>query len=221
MTITTDNKFAQIPEWVIDSEISDGALRLYAVLLRYADYRSGEAFPARKTLAVRLRKTDRSIDTYTKELVEIGALVVTKRFLDADRKRPTSNKYTVITANPNYVAPPSEETFAPPGEVDFSLTIPSINDTHLNAPASRRKPRRALPTDWSPNTHHQQTAQKRNLDLTREAQAFRNHAESVDRRLADWDKGFDNWLLKAHPANRQPPWKVDNSLNPFDRSNYG
>ena len=131
MTITTDNKFAPVPEWVIDSDITDGALRLYAVLLRYADYKDGSAYPARKTLAARLRKTDRSIDAYTKELVDIGALIVTHRFIDGDRKRPTSNRYTVITRDPKFISPPSEENLAPPGEGGFALTIPTVNDLSL------------------------------------------------------------------------------------------
>lgn len=138
--VATDNQFSQVPEWVIRAEISDGAFRLYALLLRYAHYQKKTAFPARKRLAEDLRKSDRSIDSYIKELVSIRALYVTRRYLDEKKKVQTSNLYTVVTADPQFVAPPSEAVFAgagevgfaPPSEADFALTIPTINDTQVN-----------------------------------------------------------------------------------------
>jgi hypothetical protein len=66
--------FAIIPEWVLDSPISDRALRLYAVLRRYADEETGRCFPARRTLADRLRCSIDSVDRATGELIEHGAI---------------------------------------------------------------------------------------------------------------------------------------------------
>jgi hypothetical protein len=53
--IRVDRRFAIIDEWVLDLDISDRALRLYACLLRYADKDTHKAFPSRKTLSERLR----------------------------------------------------------------------------------------------------------------------------------------------------------------------
>lgn len=100
---------------------------------------------------------------------------------------------------------------------DHPLT-PSSNPQSNSA--SRRKPSRPIPEDWSPLDRHREKAREKHLDLNVQAEAFTNHALANDRRCVNWDRAFDNWLLKAHPSNQQPPWKVDNSLNPFDRSNY-
>ena len=71
--------FSIVPEWLIVAPISHGAVRLYALLARYADYTTGEAFPSRTTLASRLRITTDPIDRFIKELTSIGALEVVKR----------------------------------------------------------------------------------------------------------------------------------------------
>lgn len=73
-TITTDRRFAIIDEWILDANISDKAVRLYGILARYADYKTHKAYPARQTLADRLRCSTRSIDRAVLELIEIGAL---------------------------------------------------------------------------------------------------------------------------------------------------
>lgn len=103
--IVTDNHFSVIPHWVIFSGISDGALRLYAILQKYADNSTGKAFPSRATLAKDTHKSPDSVDRYIKELRDLGALKVTQR-----RKSGTkvcySNLYTVITANPNVAEVP-------------------------------------------------------------------------------------------------------------------
>lgn len=63
----------------------------------------------------------------------------------------------------------------------------------------RKRPAHAIPDDWKPTVKHQEYASQNNLDLSTEAFRFRNHAESVDRRLSNWNAGFTNWLSKAKP----------------------
>lgn len=70
--------FAIVPEWVLDAEVSDRAVRLYALLWRYAD-RSGRSWPSRKALADRLRCSRDTVDRAIRELVEIEALAVEAR----------------------------------------------------------------------------------------------------------------------------------------------
>lgn len=65
---------------------------------------------------------------------------------------------------------------------------------------SRKKPRRSLPDGWAPTEEHSRYASERGLDLHREAEAFRAHAEANDRRVANWNAAFRQWLIKAHPA---------------------
>lgn len=97
--IVTDNRFSVVPHWVIFSNISDGALRLYSVLQTYADNKTGRAFPSRATLANDMHKSVRSVDGYLKELEAVGAMKVTRR-RKAGTKICYSNLYTVVTANP-------------------------------------------------------------------------------------------------------------------------
>ncbi len=66
--LTVDEYYAPVPEWVLDAPISDCALRLYAVLLRYG-HTSGARIPSRATLAHRLHKT--SVDTVDRALREL------------------------------------------------------------------------------------------------------------------------------------------------------
>ncbi len=83
--LVVEDRFAIVPEWLLDAEIGDAAVRLYAVLLRYGQS-SGARMPSWATLARRLRKksTD-SVDRAIKELTGIGAVRVEHRYDGAQR----------------------------------------------------------------------------------------------------------------------------------------
>lgn len=85
--------FALVPEWVLDDDISDRALRLYCVLARYAD-RQGVSWPSRRTLASRLRCSVDSVDRAVKELVIAQALDVAGQFTADGDQGP--NNYRVL-----------------------------------------------------------------------------------------------------------------------------
>ena len=102
--LASDNKWAQIPEWVINLDISHTAFRLYAVLARYADNVTGEAFPARDTLANRLSCSVKTIDRAVLDLVEHGAVE------KVNRGRYQSATYTVITAMPQVSSVSGDES---------------------------------------------------------------------------------------------------------------
>lgn len=73
--ITTDLRFSIVPNWVLESDISDRAVRVYALLARYADNDTLEAFPRRELLAERARCHKKSIDRAIDELEACGAVV--------------------------------------------------------------------------------------------------------------------------------------------------
>ena len=92
--LDVDARFAIVPEWVLDAPISDCAVRLYAVLLRYGQT-SGARMPGRSTLARRLRKQSvDTVDRAMKELVGLGAVAVEHR---RDGTRQLTNRYLVRT----------------------------------------------------------------------------------------------------------------------------
>lgn len=118
--------FSIVPEWVTTAEISNGAVRLYALLARYADYATGEAWPSRSTLARRLRMSTDSVDRLSKELQELGAIEVVKRH---NGKKWKSNLYVVKRVPPTSVvsgridtASDGRKDTATPGRMDAAGT---------------------------------------------------------------------------------------------------
>ena len=89
--------FAIIPEWVIHADISSNAVRLYAVLNRFANSQ-GRAWPSRKTLADLMRTSTATVDRAKDELVAIAALTVEHRTGPAGD--PSSNLYILHTSSP-------------------------------------------------------------------------------------------------------------------------
>jgi DNA-binding transcriptional regulator YhcF (GntR family) len=92
--LSSEIKFAIMPDWVIELDISHTAFKLYAVLARYADNVTHQAFPSLETLADRLGCTERTIRRAVDELVAKGA--ITKH----NRGRYNSSLYTVMTTPP-------------------------------------------------------------------------------------------------------------------------
>lgn len=121
--------FAVIPEWVLDLPVSASAIRVYCCLRRYADNKSGECWPSRRTLAMRSRISIATVDRALKELVEHGAILQRKRKNDAGDW--TSNLYTVL-ALPIGVATnlalPHTRIAATGKRKDVAVTRPNLND---------------------------------------------------------------------------------------------
>ena len=90
----SENKFAIMPEWVIELDVSHTAFRLYAVLARYADNVTHQAFPSLDTLAERLSCSEKTVRRAIEDLVKHGA--ITKH----NRGRYNSNLYTVMVSPP-------------------------------------------------------------------------------------------------------------------------
>jgi len=95
--LVVEERFAIVPEWLLDADVGDCAVRLYAVLLRYGNS-SGARMPGRATLARRLRKksTD-TVDRAMRELVAVGAVRVEHRYCGRQR---LTNRYHVRTSRP-------------------------------------------------------------------------------------------------------------------------
>lgn len=92
-SLTTDIRFSIVPEWVLDAKISDRALRVYAVLARYADNDTLQAFPGRATIAERVRCSVKSVDRALEELISVGAIEKEHRVKDGVYQ---SSLFTVI-----------------------------------------------------------------------------------------------------------------------------
>ena len=97
--IQADNYYSIVPEWVIDLPISAQAVRLYALLNRYADKESGECFPSIKTLSKRMHTSVSTVKRALAELKNTGAITSVARY-DSRTGEQTSNLYTVIRVKP-------------------------------------------------------------------------------------------------------------------------
>jgi len=131
--IIASEYFAIVPEAVLYANISDRAVRLYAVLRRYADDKTNMCYPSRSTLANRLYTSTRSIDRAMDELVVLGAISKQMRKLE-NNEGYTSNMYTlnVIIAPPSAnVRHPSANTPDPSAHV-ANKTKP-IKQSHINS----------------------------------------------------------------------------------------
>lgn len=104
------SRFAVTPEWVLDADISDRAVRLYGVISRYGSS-SRAKFPSRGALAERLRCSLDSIDRAMKELVDIEALAVIPRQREDGGR--SSNEYRLYTDPPAWRTPQDSDTPSP------------------------------------------------------------------------------------------------------------
>jgi DNA-binding Lrp family transcriptional regulator len=89
--------FAIVPEWLLDAGVSGNAVKLYAILARYADT-VGKATPKRRTLATRMGVSVDTVDRVLRELEMSGAIKREARF-ESDEysgaSRQTTNEITV------------------------------------------------------------------------------------------------------------------------------
>jgi ribosomal protein S10 len=104
--ISSSDYFAIVPEYVLFSSVSPNAVRLFAVLNRYANKR-GQAWPSRKTLAQLIDVSVATIDRAKDELVELGALTVENR--QGPNGDPTTNIYTLVMSSPMRKGTPTRE----------------------------------------------------------------------------------------------------------------
>ena len=78
-TLAADSTFSVVPTWVLDAAVSASAVRLYAVLARYANS-AGTCWPSRRTLAARMQvRSADTVDRALRELVAVGAVTVQHR----------------------------------------------------------------------------------------------------------------------------------------------
>lgn len=95
--------------------------------------------------------------------------------------------------------------FGPGLGVGLPRVSGSPTSTSTSTSSSRRSPEKPIPDSWEPNEKHRAAAREKNLDVEKTAEAFRNHAQTHDRRCRDWNAAFRNWILKAAPHQDSAP----------------
>ena len=99
MQIVSEFYFSIIPEWLISSQVSDNALRVYSALYRFADKEKGTCYPSVATIGKKCNKSPSSVKRGLRELKLIGAIEVKERYIED--KGQTSNLY-ILKLNPAF-----------------------------------------------------------------------------------------------------------------------
>lgn len=128
-------------------------------------------------------------------------------------QQPTQNSNTQVARG--IVRPESEPDSkrTPEGIRGLSVSVsesvssppiaPPLDDSEVPRNGVRRKRRATkLGNDWTPTDEHAKRAADSGLDLQREVAKFRAHAEANDRRQANWNSAFTQWLLHAEEYRR-------------------
>ena len=135
-------RFAIVPEWVIDAPVSDGAFRLYSLLLRYGNS-TGCRMPSRPTLARRLRRSVDAVDRSMRQLTEAGIVRVEHR---RSGEQFLSNRYHVRTT-----APVRTATIEEGGRVSAATLEPPAQGGRIFAATPGRTSAARVAADVRPN----------------------------------------------------------------------
>jgi len=195
-----DNRFAIIPEWVIALDISHTAFRLYAVLARYADNITHQAFPARATLAQRLQCSEKTVDRAVEDLVAHGAIQ------KQSRGRYASALYTVMTAAPGETQMSTEQTEMSSEQTDLSFR--SDKNDHLtrttelepdNYIEKKSKKATSIPDRFALSDSLREAMMGRHpsLDLDEQVDAFVDFHTAKGSVFKSWDAAFRTWCRNA------------------------
>ena len=110
--LTVEQRFAVVPEWMLDSTVSGTAFRLYADLARYGNT-SGVRMPGRALLARRLHRSVDTVDRAVKKLTAAGILSVEHRTQAGRTDQPLppthSRPRRRLRAGPHRCGPPPRE----------------------------------------------------------------------------------------------------------------
>lgn len=111
-TVSADVRWGAVPLWLLESDVSSHAIRIFALLHgRWAD-KENQAWPSRKTIADLIHASVDTVDRAIEQLVDAGAVTVEHR--DDDQGDPTSNRYTLrfLPLGSRTLAPTSSRTLA-------------------------------------------------------------------------------------------------------------
>lgn len=82
---------------------------------------------------------------------------------------------------------------------DLFPAFENTSPTEKEEKKPRKKPATTIPDSWAPTEEHAKRARAKNLKVEELAEHFRLHAETHDRRAANWNSAFTMWISKAEP----------------------
>jgi hypothetical protein len=184
-----EDRFAIVPEWLLDADVSDTAIRLYAVLLRYGQT-SGARMPGRATLARRLhKKSTDSVDRAMREPVEIGAVHVQHRY--AGGQRLTNLYHLKAVRGPSSTEGGSRKSAATPGQDPEGLSVAGEGGGRTDAARGSRNAAAGVAAHLRPNPEHltETTTSSPTEDAERDC-----HVAEADGQVNPWRQEEDRFI---------------------------
>ena len=199
--INADLRFSIIPEWLLDSDLSDRAIRVYSVLARYADNETLQAYPSRDTLAQRCHCHWRSVDRAIDELVRLGAITKTHRkngdsyqsnLYTLRRVLPTQSGGTDTTVR-GVVTPQSVGTDT---GGNLTRTTELEPDNYIE---KKSKKATSIPDRFALSDSLREAIMVRHpsLDLDEQVDAFVDFHTAKGSVFKSWDAAFRTWCRNA------------------------
>lgn len=136
-----------------------------------------------------------------------------EQFTENDPPRGTENGEQLPEPFAGQNSAVSPETPSDPGS-GFKLGAEGSGSPELpvktRSPGGRAGRKTRLPVDWRPTEEHRVRASELGLNLAREADKFRLHAEATGRLMVSWNAAFSMWLSNAdryasEPGKRRGP----------------
>lgn len=222
--------YSALPHAVLFSDLSAGAVRLYAVMQAHW-WQSGECFAGHATLAAEMRCSDSQLRRYIGELVGTGAITARRAgHGQAKVYRPsqpfTGGRLDDLNRSPAALQPSTGERLdglnRSPVDVPYKKTgVKTVKDVQATtlldaanaapAPPKASRDRRAtrLPDDWLLTDAHRAFSEKHGFDAARaqlEAEKFCDHHRARGTRMLDWMAAWRTWIRNAvtFDARRSP-----------------
>lgn len=117
-----------------------------------------------------------------------GSESVPNRFENRSLKtaQKTGNPSDLVSPPHPHPHPVSKDTEG----ADSAESLPAPTQT-------RKKPLRSFPANWEPKDSHRVKAQELGLDISWEAEQFKDKSIAKDSKYSDWDRAFFTWLRNS------------------------
>ena len=168
----------------------------------------GYAWPPQSTIASALNINEKSVRRAVKELGDYFDINRAGRANEYRPRTPDNLSAIELSTPDNLSTTPDNLSKIPDKNDPPSLEILSnpLIESHESKKeeseegrkAGRRKPKRPLPDNWTPSVATMDKAKGlglSDLDISRQLEMFRNHAQQNDRRCVNWDAAADNWMI--------------------------
>lgn len=213
----------QASEWAARQVVGSGAGKCILMILAEAADAAGHTFVGHDELARRSEFGKRTVVDQMARLESLGLIKRTRRYNSADGSR-TSNGVTLQLHLSAADAPrePVQSAEDAPRDIAkvqetarlsaandapkcISRTLSShepVNNQERAARTSRRQPETSIAEGFPDGAAIERArvslaTKGWNIDAAIQAEVFRNHARTNDRRCRNWAAAFDNWIIKA------------------------